>query len=190
MKGEKLVAMGGGAARCAATFRTVVRTLGWDAVALRVEDDEAARAFAGAGCLQAGVVEEEMKHAALAGVHGREAEGLAGFFDVIDGGGSGLVQSTRTGGFEAVGVEGDAIVVVGLEAQHLGGEVFEGAKELTIAGQKKLGVGALALDVDVATLEAVGIRCPGTGSDAVFEAKTAGGGQQPHQSGYLFCSLR
>ena len=39
-----LVAAGGGAGTgCAATLRAVVGVLGWDAVALRVEDDEAAR---------------------------------------------------------------------------------------------------------------------------------------------------
>ena len=74
-----------------------------------------------------------MQHAALAGVHGRETEGLAGVSYVRDSGGGGVAESTRARGLEAVGVEGDAIVVVGLEAEHLGGEVFEGAEELTVA---------------------------------------------------------
>ena len=38
----------------------------WDAVALGIEDDEAAWAHAGASGLQAGFLEEEVQHAALA----------------------------------------------------------------------------------------------------------------------------
>ena len=109
---------------------------------------------------------------------------------MIDGGIGRCTQGARAGGLEAIGVEGDAIMVVGLEAEHLRGEVFEGAKELTIVGQKQFGVGAFALDVDVAAFEAVGIGCTGTRGDAVFEAEATSGGHQPHERGYCFCCLR
>jgi hypothetical protein len=131
-----------------------------------------------------------MEHAALAGVHGRKTEGLGGVLHEIDGCVGSGAQGARARSLEAIGVEGDAIVFIGLEAEHLRGKVFEGAEELTIVGQKELRVGTFALDVDVAALEAIGIDRTGTSSDAEFEAEAAGGGQQPHQRGYLFCSLR
>ena len=81
-----LVAIGGGAAAGpVAALRATVGALRRDAIAFGVEDDEAARTFAGAGGLQAGVAEEEMQHATLTGVHGLEAEGLAGVLDFLDG---------------------------------------------------------------------------------------------------------
>ena len=74
--------MGGAAALGAAV---AAGGLGGDAVAFGVEDDEAAGTFAGAGGLEAGVAEEEVEHAAFAGIHGGKAEGLAGVVYAIDG---------------------------------------------------------------------------------------------------------
>jgi hypothetical protein len=185
-----LVAVGRRAAAGASTALSVlVRALRGDAVALGIEDDETAGTFARAGSLEAGVAEKEMQHAALAGVHGLEAEGFAGVLDLVDGGVGGSAEGAGAGCLEAVGVEGDAIVVFGLQAQHLGGDMFEGAEELAIAAQQDFGVGALALDVDVAALKAVGIYGSGSGGDAIFEAESPGGGQQSHQGGDFLSSL-
>jgi hypothetical protein len=178
------------AAGSAAALRAIVGAFRGDAIALGVEDDEAAWTFARAGRLQAGVAEEEMQHAALARVHGLEAEGLAGVLDFLYSSVSRGAKGAGTGGLEAVGVEGDAVVIVGLEAEHLGGKMFEGAEELAVVVKQQFGVGALALDIDVAAFEAVRIDGTGTGCNAVFEAKSTGGGEQPHQSGNLLSSLR
>ena len=188
-RGMLLVAAGGTAAGwSAAAVGAVAGGLRGDAVALGIEDDEAAGSFAGAGGLEAGVAQEHVEHAALAGVHGLEAEGLAGVLDLIDSVVGGVAEGAGAGGFEAVGVEGDAVVVLGLEAKNFGGEVLEGAEDFAIVRQKEVCVRALAFDVDVAALEAVGIYGTGAGGDAVFEAKTTGGGKQPHEVCDLFCS--
>jgi hypothetical protein len=121
-----------------------------------------------------------VEHAALTGVHGRKAEGFACIVNVIDGFVGCITQGKSAGGFVTVDVEGDAIVIFGLEVEDLGGDVFKGPEYFTFAGDEKICVGTLAFDVDVAALEAVGIDCPGTRRDAVFEAETTGGGQQPH----------
>jgi len=186
-----LVAGGGGWPAGGAVVAAVVAGgLGGNAVALGIEDDEAPRAFAGAGCLEARVAEEEVEHAALAGVHGREAEGLAGVFDLVDGVVGSVLESAGAGGLEAVGVEGDAVVIFGFEAENLGGEVFEGTEEFAVTGEEEIGVGTFALNVDVAAFETVGIAGSGTCCDAVLEANTTRGGQQPHERGYRFCCLR
>ena len=84
--GRPLVAAGSGAAAGpVAAFSAAVGALGGNAVAGWVKDDEAPRTFTGAGGLEAGFAEEEMEHAALAGVHGLEAEGLAGVLDLRNG---------------------------------------------------------------------------------------------------------
>ena len=118
-----------------------------------------------------------MEHAALAGVHGLEAEGLAGVFDLVDGVVGSVAEVGGAVSLIAVVVEGDAVVFVGLEAEDLGGDVLEGAEELGVAVEEEVGVGTLALDVNVASLEAVGIRGTGTGGDAELEAEATGGGQ-------------
>src|SRR6185437_12509813 len=63
----------------------------------------------------------------------------------------------HAGGLIAVGVERDSIMLLRLQPQNLGGDVFERAQQFTIALQQKAGVRPLALHVDVAPLKAVGI---------------------------------
>jgi hypothetical protein len=111
--------------------------IGWDEETIRIEGDEAAGHVAGAGGAEAGLVQEEMQGAAVAGSHGLEAVGLAGGTDVVDGGGGGLAHGPGAGGLEAVCVEGDEIEVLGFEAQHLGGDMFEGVEEFAVAGQEQ-----------------------------------------------------
>jgi hypothetical protein len=107
-----------------------------------------------------------VEHAALAGVHGREAEGLSSVVYCVDGVVCSVLQGAGTGGLVAVGIEGDAVVIFGFEAEDLGSDVFESAKEFAFAGEKEVGIGPFAFDVDVAAFEAVRIDCASAGSDA------------------------
>ena len=68
--------------------------------------------------------------------------------------------------------------------------MFEGAEEFAVVGEQQVGVGTLALDIDVAAFEAVGIDGAGSSGNAVFEAKSPGGGEQPHKGGDFLSSLR
>jgi len=194
MKDGRLVAIGGGTAGAAAVgvagvgARGALGLFGGDAVAGWVENDESAGAFSGAGGLEAGVAEEEVKHSALAGVHGLEAEGLVSVFDLIDGRVGCVAYGAGAGGLVAVGIEGDAVVVIGLEVEHLGGDVFEGAEELAVGAEEEFCVGAFALDVDVAAFEAVGIYSSGSGGNTVLEAHAPGGGEEPHEDCNFFGS--
>jgi hypothetical protein len=173
---EELV-VGTPTARPAAPLRTPVRAIRRDLVALRIEDDGAARAFARAGRLKAGVFKEEVEHTALARVHGWEAEGLAGIVDLIDGVFCGVLKCCGTSGFVAVGVKGDAVVVFRFEAKHLGGEMFQRAEQFAITLDEQRSIRAFAFHVDVAAFEAVGVRCARACGDAVLETETAGGGE-------------
>jgi hypothetical protein len=129
-----------------------------------------------------------MEHAALARVHGLKAEGLTGVFDFVDGGVGGILESAGAGSLVAVGIEGNAIVIFGLEAKDLGGDVLEGAEELAVAREQEIAVRSLALDVDVAAFKAVGVNGASASRNAVFEAELTRGGQQPHEGGHLFSS--
>jgi hypothetical protein len=90
----------------------------------------------------------------------------------------------------AKGVKGDAVVLLGLEVEDFGGDVFQGAEELAFIVEQEIGVGAFALDVKVTALEAVGVGGACAGGDAVLEAKASSRGEQPHERGYAFCGLR
>jgi len=118
-----------------------------------------------------------MHHATLAGAHGFELVGLAGVFYVIDGLFGEFAEVGGTFGFETVGVEGDAVVVFGFEAENLGGDVLERTEKLAFFVEQKLCVGAFALDVNVTSFEAVWISRTGASRDAELKPKTTGGGQ-------------
>jgi len=116
--------------------------------ALRIEDDKAAGAFAGRGCREAGFCEGQVKNAALARGHRREREWEAGSADLLDGHLGHKVEFAVAGGLEAVGVEGDSVMFLGLETEDLGGDVFDGVKEFTVAGQEEGSIGAGEFDCD------------------------------------------
>lgn len=51
-------------------------------------------------------------------------------------------------GFEALGVEGDEVVVFGLEKEDLGSYVLDGVEEFAVASQKEGRIGTAELDLD------------------------------------------
>lgn len=113
-----------------------------------MEGDGTEGAVAGGGGAEAGFGGEEMDDAALAGVHGREAEGLTGagdFGDGLPGGGGELLVSAE---FVAGGVEADAVVLFGGEAEELGGEVLEGVEEFGLTVKEEGDVRAGEVDLE------------------------------------------
>jgi hypothetical protein len=130
-----------------------------------------------------------VEDAAVAGVHWSEAMGLAGGANVLDGGSDGGANGADVGGFEAIGVEGDEIVVFWIEAEHLGGDVLEGVEEFCVVVEEEIGVRAATLYVEETAFETVWIDSACASCDAVFELKAATRGHQAHQLGYSFNSL-
>jgi len=90
-----------------------------------------------------------MEHEALARGHGGKRVGAARGSDVLDGCFSGELKIAVAGGFEALGVEADAIVVFGFEAEDLGGDVLDGVEEFAVVSQEQGGVGASQIYLDV-----------------------------------------
>jgi hypothetical protein len=82
-------------------------------MAFGVEHDEAAGALVGGGRGKAGVHQDQMEHATLPRGHGRKGEGLACGSNLLDCGFGGELEIAVPGGFEAVGIEADAVVIFG-----------------------------------------------------------------------------
>lgn len=94
-----------------------------------------------------------MKDAAFARGHRREGEWLASGSNLLDSHLGHEVKFAIASGLEAFGIERDPVVLLGLEAEDLGGNVFDGQKKLAIAGQKKRRIGASELDSDLRILD-------------------------------------
>jgi hypothetical protein len=75
--------------------------------------------------------------------------GLAGGADLLDGGLGEELELAVAEDFEVVGVEGDAVVVLGFEAEDLGGDVLDGEEEFAVAGEKKRSVRASEFDGEI-----------------------------------------
>jgi hypothetical protein len=120
-------------------------------VAFGIEHNEAAGTLVGGGGGKSGVHQDQMEHAPLSRGHRRKGEGLACGSDLLDGGFGGELEIAVAGGFEAFGIEADAVVVFRFEAENLGGDVLDSVEELTVMSQKQRGVGAGQLDLDVGT---------------------------------------
>jgi len=90
-----------------------------------------------------------MKQATLARRHRRERKGLAGCADLLDGHLGHEVELPDAVCLEALGVEGDAVVVLGFEAKDLGGDVLNGVQEFPVAGEEERGIGAAEFDCDL-----------------------------------------
>ena len=152
---------------------------GWDGrgqvgAALGIDNEVALLAFAeGVGFDVFHVLEGEMKHAALAGVGGREAIGHTGSADALGGGFGGELDLLGAQSFEVEGIEADQIVFADVEAKNLDGDVLEGAKKFAAALGEHGSVGAGELDVeDLCSLGFGGLgSC--AGADAIFEAQAA-----------------
>lgn len=89
-----------------------------------------------------------MEQAALAGGHGWEGVRLAGGLDALNCCSRGETKITVAVGLEAIGVEGDAIVVLGFEAKDLGCDVLDGVEEFAVAVGEERGVGAGEFDAE------------------------------------------
>ena len=115
--------------------------------------------------------------AALAGVHGGEAKGSAGARDLGDGCGDGGKELGFAGGLEAGGVEVNLVVLLGGEAEELGGEVLERVEEFGVALEQEPDVGAGEDHVENGLLAGLfvigGCFCEGTG-DGKVKGQTGG----------------
>ena len=98
--------------------------------------------------MKAGVADEEVDKAALAGVHGGEAEGLAGAGDFVNGLLGGPLELLVAARFVAGGVEAERMVLLGGEAEELCGEVLEGVEEFGAAVEEQGNVGAGEVDAE------------------------------------------
>jgi hypothetical protein len=110
-----------------------------------------------------------MQGTPVAGGHGLKAVGLARGANMNDRSRSGLTHGSGAGGFETFGVKGDKINVLGIEPQHLGGDVFKGVEQFAIAGEEQGSVRTAAFYINLADFNAIGISRTRTGSDAVFK---------------------
>ena len=81
-------------------------------MAFGVEHDEAAGALVGGGRGKSRVHQDQMKHATLSRGHGRKGEGLACGSNLLDCGFSGELEIAVASGFEAFGIEADAVMVL------------------------------------------------------------------------------
>jgi hypothetical protein len=122
---------------------------GPELVAFGIEHDEAARDFAGRGSGESGLRQDQVKHAAFSRGHGRKRVGLACGSDFLNGCFGGELEIAVAGGFEVFGIERDAVVVLRLEAENLGGDMLDGVEKLTVTSQKEGGIGTGQLDFEV-----------------------------------------
>jgi len=128
-------------------------------VAFGIEHDEAARDFARRGGGEPGLRQDEMEHAAFSRGHGRKRVRLASGSDFLDGCFGGELEIVVAGGFEAFGIEADAVVIFRFEAEDFGGDVLDGVEELAVTGQEQRGVGAGQLHFEVRGWGCVFVWC-------------------------------
>jgi hypothetical protein len=120
-------------------------------VAFGVEHDEAAGPLVGGGRGKSGVHQDQVEHATLSRGHGRKGEGLACGSNLMDCGFGGDLKIAVAGGFEAFGIEADAVVVLGFQTENLGGYVLDSVEEFAVMSEEQWGVGARQLYFDVGT---------------------------------------
>ena len=94
-----------------------------------------------------------MDNAALAAVHGIEAEGLAGVLDLLRRGGGGKAELGDAERAVIVGVEGELRMVVGRHSQRFHGDVLEREKQLGLVGEQEVGIGPAELHHDFRILD-------------------------------------
>lgn len=90
-----------------------------------------------------------MEHAAFARGHRGKCPGLTGCADFLDGGLGGELEVVVANGFEALGVEVDAVVIFRFEAEDFGGDVFDGVEEFAVVSQEERGVRTGELNLEV-----------------------------------------
>jgi hypothetical protein len=87
----------------------------------------------------------------LARGHGREGVRLAGGTYLLNSSLGRELKMAIAGRFETFGIEGDAIVVFGLEPENLCCDVFDGVEEFAVLRQEEGSVGAAEIDFDAWT---------------------------------------
>lgn len=120
----------------------------------RIDDDAAERAGAGAFTAELSfVAERDVDDAALAAVHGREAEGLAGGFDAFGCDLRGHAKFFDAEGAVIVGVEGNPRMIVGVHAERFLGNVFEGEEKLGAIAEDEVDVFAVEFDDEIGSFK-------------------------------------
>jgi hypothetical protein len=89
-----------------------------------------------------------MQHTAFPRSHRREGVRTASAANQLDCGIGCRVEFPVAIGFEALGVEGDEVVIFGLKTEDLGAYVLDGVEEFAAASQKKGRIGTTELDLD------------------------------------------
>ena len=87
-----------------------------------------------------------MQDTALVRAHGGKREGAASGADLFDRDFSHHVELSVAGGFEALRVEVDQVVLFGLKAKNLCGEVLDGVEEFAVTGEQERSVGTGEVD--------------------------------------------
>lgn len=113
---------------------------------LRVKHDEAPRAFAGGCGRQARLFESEMQHTSLARGHRPKRIRLSGCADMRNRRFRRAQKIQVAGRLEAICVERDAIMLLGLESQDLGGNMLNGVQKFAVASRQQRGVRSTQLN--------------------------------------------
>jgi hypothetical protein len=116
------------------------------------------------------VAQRNVDDAALAAVHGIEAERRSGSLDLVGRGEGAHPQFLDAQSPVVICVEGDSRMLVGMHSQHFLRHQFEAQKQLGLVGEKQFDIAALEFDGEVGALEIwVGIAA---GFDEEVELKT------------------
>ena|ERR1700678_905463 len=147
-----------------------------------------------------------MEHAALARGHRRECVGLPCGTHFLNGNLGHKLKFAVAISFESVGVEGDAIMLFGLEAKDLCSNVLDGMEKFPVAGKEKwcigpsefdsypgggwrggnLGCGSRRLTGGVA---GVGLHLAVAGKDVRLQVQTACGTEYYQEVCYFLCRV-
>jgi hypothetical protein len=124
-------------------------------------------AVAGGCGRQTGILKGKVQHPPLAGGHDPKSKGLSGGVNPGDCSLSRKQKIVIARGLEAIGIEGDAIMLFGFEPQDLSGNVLDGVEQLPIAGRQERGIRTTQFDIELRRLI---LR----GGDLIVKIKTSG----------------
>ncbi len=99
------------------------------------------------------IAEGDVDDAALAAVHGVEAEGLGGALHLLGGGGGAEAEFGDAQHAEIVRVEGEARMIVVGNAERFHGDVLQSEEQLGLVGEEQFDVGAFEFDDDLGVLD-------------------------------------
>ena len=102
--------------------------------------------------------------------------GLVRIIDLVDAVLGRFLQRIRPGRLEAIGLKRNSVMLLRFQPQHLGRDVFQRSEQLAVSVGQEVRVGPLALDENVAALEADWVLCARPGGDPELQFQTAGGG--------------